>query len=525
MLLLLAACGKGPYAPYWTGEGPTLTVVDPAAVDGLVGGQELLITGTGLSTTRTVVIGQRNAEVLGATDSTVTVVVPQQVGPGDKDVVVVTDEGFARADGGLTVQGPAQADQVDESISVSLSRIDCPIDVGYYAPFWNEGLDTADTAYAWWPYGEDLYWCGLEAGYVDAYGQISLGANTGFAGELAYVGSLWSLPAVGETHFRAPGDRPVPVVPFVYGPVAPDETVSVTTARDFGRDLEAQGDFQEHIEEHYYWYEEAHSDHGAPYVSFFDAQETWLGDVDVVSGSGDTLSLASAGPEEATGLWLGFTESEGDGAFTEDLVTGSARVSVTGTTVTGDPSGAVLRYDDWSGYLLADAPGYYMGKSDLPDGTDWNVSRSRLGEFEDLGAVDGFEELVISFPANLMTGTMQIATSTQFFIEWEPGEGDAVVIEFIVYDVDIDDPNYLTEVARLTAHADDAAGRFDFDPEDFSQLPEALNEVDQDYNQIGYWAEVTITRHQLTAVPSSEGDVVVDFVHAVNAPVSLYAGP
>ena len=519
-MLLLIACGTSPYEDYWTGDGPSVAAVAPEAVEGLVGGQEIVISGAGLSTARTVVIGQRNAEILSATASDVTVVVPQQVGPGPKEVTVVTDEGFSRLEAGLLVEGPALAEQLNESISVSMARIDCPIDVGYYAPFWNEGLDTADTAYAW-PYGEDLYWCGLEAGYVDAYGQISLGENVGFAGELAYVGSLWSLPAQGETFFRGPGSRPVPVVPFVYGPVAPDESISVTTPRDFQRDLDVQTAMQEDIEEHYYWYEEQHSEHGPPYASFFDASETWLGDVEISSGNGDTLTLASAGPAEATGLWLGFTESEGDGAYTEDLVTGSARVSVSGTTVTGEPSGATVIYDDWSGYLLADAPGYYMGRSDLVMGVPYDVSRSRLGVSEELGSIEGLDELVVTFPPNLMSGALQVPQDMEFRVDWEPGEGDAVVIEFIVYDTDIDDPNYLTEVARLTAHAIDSEGTFTFSPEELAQLPLAAQEVDEEYDLKGNWGEITVTRHQLTAVPSSEGDVVIDLVHSVNAPIGI----
>ena len=92
-MLLLLACGTSPYEDYWTGAGPTLSAVSPQAIEGLVGGQEVVLSGTGLSTARTVVIGQRNAEILSATEGDVTVVVPQQVGPGAKDVVVVTDEG------------------------------------------------------------------------------------------------------------------------------------------------------------------------------------------------------------------------------------------------------------------------------------------------------------------------------------------------------------------------------------------------------------------------------------------------
>lgn len=513
-LLLLIACGDAPYAPYWEGDGPTLSGVEPDAVEGLVGGQEITLSGVDLGTTRTVVIGQRNAEILDASESLVTVVVPQQVGPGPKDVTVVTDDGFARADDALLVEGPALAEQLNEAISVSLSRLDCPIDVGYYMGF----LDSADTAY---PYGEDLYWCGLEAGYVDAYGQISLGANVGFAGEMAYVGSLWSLPAPGEVYFRGPGSRAVPTIPFVYGPVAPDESIAVTTPRDWQRDLDFQGVMQAEIEENYYWYDPTHSEHGGPEAWFFGADECYIDAVDVSSGSGDTLTLAAAGPAGATGMWLGFVESEGDGAYTEDLVTASARVTVDGASVVGEPSGANMAYDDWSGYLLADAPGYYMGKSDLPPGVDYTVTRSRLGLAEELGTVEGLEELVITFPPNLMRGAIEIPRASDFTVSWEPGSGDALVIEFIVYDTDVDDPNYLTEVARLTANAEDATGEFTFTADQLSQLPQALQEVTEDFDLTGNWGELTITRHQLTAVPSSDGDIVVDLVHAINAPVGL----
>ncbi|HJN76694.1 MAG TPA: IPT/TIG domain-containing protein [Myxococcota bacterium] len=515
-MLLLLACGTSPYEDYWTGAGPTLSAVSPQAIEGLVGGQEVVLSGTGLSTARTVVIGQRNAEILSATEGDVTVVVPQQVGPGAKDVVVVTDEGYARASDSLVVEGPALAAQENEAVSLSLYRIDCPIDVGYYMGF----LDSADSAFGY-PYGSDLYWCGLEAGYVDAYGQISLGANVGFAGELAYVGSLWSLPAAGETHFRGPSDRPVPTIPFVYGPVAPDETIAVTTPRDWQRDLDVQAAMAADIEENYYWYDESHSEHGGPEAWFFGDDECYIDAVDVSSGSGDTLTLASAGPAGATGMWLGFVESEGDGAYTEELVTASARISVNGTSVIGEPSGAVMVYDDWSGFLLADAPGYYMGRSDLPPGVDYTVTRSRLGLSEELGEVPGIDELVVTFPPNLMSGALDIPLDSEFRVDWEAGSGDAIVIEFIVYDTGIDDPNYMTEVARLTAHAVDADGSFVFSPEVLGQLPEARQEVTEDYDLTGYWGELTVTRHQLTAVSSSDGDIVIDMVHAVNAPVGL----
>ena len=515
MILLALACGRSPYDDYWDGPGPELSTVQPSTVQGLAGGQEIELQGTGLSTTRTVVVGQRNAEILSATDGVVTVQVPQQVGPGPKDVAVVTDAGLARLSEGLTVSGPGMEAAANEAVSVAIYRLDCPIDVGYDHPDWpvENGIFAAT----------DLYWCGLEQGYVDAYGQISLGRNAGFAGELPGVGSLWSLPGPGEVVFREPGSRPIPAVPFVYGPVAPDEQIAVTVERDFQRDLDFMATNQGWIEDSYYWYEAGFSEHLPAEVWFLGPDECFTEAVPIDSVSGDTVTLTSDVPAGATSFWRGFVHSEGGGAYLTDVTTGSGRiVSSSGNTFVGSPSGATLQYDDWSGYLLADAPGYFLGMGDIPFGAEFSVTSSRLNESVELGTVQSVEPLVITSPQSLLDRNRFVVQDEDLTVSWEPGNGDVVVVEWIVYDTDIDDPNWQTEVARLTGHGVDAEGELVIPAEELAKLPSADQRVDTGYGQVGYWGELTITRHALRSVPSQDGDIVIDFVHSVNAPLGLW---
>ena len=96
-----------------------------------------------------------------------------------------------------------------------------------------------------------------------------------------------------------------------------------------------------------------------------------------------------------------------------------------------------------------------------------------------------------------------------------------MVVELRVYDADIDDPNWMTELYRLVSWTDDSAGRLTLKAEDLQSLPTVANKLSRLDELIGYWAELSVVRHQLRKVEVSEGDLVVDFVHAVTSPVTL----
>src|SRR5690606_14169375 len=124
----------------------------------------------------------RNATIVDATDSSVTVTLPTGLpGGGDVDVAVVTDEGQVVADDAFHWTVPAEDLIVDEVASVALVRLDCPVDI-------DATLDTET-----YP----LLWCGLSVGEAFASGWIGLGQQQGTAGELADLGRLSILPAVG----------------------------------------------------------------------------------------------------------------------------------------------------------------------------------------------------------------------------------------------------------------------------------------------------------------------------------------
>ena len=110
---------------------------------------------------------------------------------------------------------------------------------------------------------------------------------------------------------------------------------------------------------------------------------------------------------------------------------------------------------------------------------------------------------------------------------YRPGQGPAddpsfIVVDLRVYDADLDDPNWMTEVARLVARGDDSEGRLEIPADDLEQLPTATNSVDFNYDLIGLHGELTVVRHQLRKVPVDDGDLVIDFLHAVNTPATLY---
>jgi hypothetical protein len=159
---------------------------------------------------------------------------------------------------------------------------------------------------------------------------------------------------------------------------------------------------------------------------------------------------------------------------------------------------------------------------------EYTVSMSRLGETTEHGRALGMIPLQVLAP-DLLSGDVPIDTTQDFTVEWTPlpaAETDPsyLAVEIRVYDGTIDDPNWLTEVARLVARGDDLSGTLTLPAASLGDLPLAANALDSDWEFTGYWAEMTVARHTLrkVEVDATTGEhLVIDFVHAVNGSVRL----
>jgi len=532
----LLACGTPPYPDYWDDESaaPSIDGIDPDTVSSLAGGASLTISGARLDSARTVVVGGRNAVIDEASDGAVVITLPDgPPGGGPVDVTVVTDGGMAIAEGALDYATEGSDFWASEVASATLYRLDCPIEI------W-----TKDTSSQW----AELFWCGFEMGYAEAFAFYGAGSQKGLAGDQMGFAELSSLPPAGEVRLMGPGERRPPVAPILYGARAEDEHFEITTPRDFARDLDHIATVAERIDYYYYWADNVESIDGMAYV--YGAEECFDADVVVLDGSGESLTI-EGDATGATGVWLGFlvTEDYGSGGpggssdlYYTDAFTGTARVSADGDTLTGEPSGVTLSYDGYSGYFFYDGVGGYIHTSDLPTDATYSVRYNRLGVLTEQVEVGGVEELELLEP-ELLSGFLQydpadtgdgpgdvlVRRDRDLEVSWVPGREDedptVVVVELRVYDASLDDPIWMTEIARIVGHGVDGEGSLTIPSELLEQLPRVDNAVDDNYDLVGLWAELTVARHQLRRAPlddSGERDLVIDFVHAVNGPITLY---
>jgi hypothetical protein len=486
MFLLLIACA--PYPDYFDGVAPQLGGV--ALADGV-----LTLAGSDLGDTKTVVVGGRNAEIIDIADGQLTARVPDGLHPGPLAVSVVTSTGQVTLEDAVTWREAAG----DERTSISVSRIDCPIEA------WVTSPDGADL----------LFWCGMEVGYDDAWAISGPGPQPGFAENMAGYGGLLSAPRIGTWKIYEPGEMRSPKLPQQYGGNAPDEEFALVVPRDFERDLASLADQLTLIESLYYWTIEGTSE---PQAWFFDEDSCYAEGATIGPNStADSLDVSI--PAGASGVWIG-AEIYEEGDYTYEVTTGTAYLWDDGSA---DDSGTVLAYDDWSGGFLGYAVGGVIGRSDLPEDTDYAVSTTRFGETVDRGSVYKPQSFVVTEP-NLLNEKdwSDLFKDVDQTVSWAGGEvGDLVLVELAVYDADIDDPNWMTELYRVVGlfPAEDESATLP--AELLDRLPAAPNAVDANYDLTGYWAELTVTRHHLEALPLDEGDLVVDFTHSVNAPIGL----
>ena len=510
---VLVSCDVAPYEDYWpdAGAAPQITGLEPAYTGSLRGGGELRVQGSRLANATTVIVGGRNAEILESNATELKVLLPDgPVGGGSVNVSVVTDDGMDTLDKGFRYETPLGETVSDELISAVLVRLDCPI----------ESWAISEEDDQWYP----IWWCGLEMGEAWALGWSGAGGQSGFAGDLAGYAEISSLPEEGEVAVWGPGERRPPLAPEVYSSHAEGESVSVTTPRDFARDIAFLENQYDLLSYRYYWYEDI-VDWSGPQVTLWDDDTCWVEDLPVTDGEGNLLSVegATAG---ATGAWLGFsiTEDWNGENYEYEGVSGTASVEASGGDLLGSPSGASLDYDSWSGWYLADGVAGTLGLSDFPFGVEYSASLENLFGEEPLGTMEVVDELDLVQP-RLMIGDVDINLEMPLSVQWTAGEASEdpvlVVVDLRIYDASVDDPNWMTELYRVTAWAQDSAEELTISEEVLSALPAAPNAIDVDDELTGLWGELTVARHQLHRFDTGNGGLVVDFLHAINAPVSL----
>lgn len=535
--LLLAACDTSPYPDYFTDTdgAPEITAVTPATSLSPAAGVAITLTGSNLGTTRTVVVGGRNATLVSVSDTSVAVTLPDAApGSGAVDVAVATDFGVTWAEDAFAWTTDGWDWWANEVASVALYSVDCP------AEAWGHDPTTDEWFEAWW--------CGMSMGYADGYGFWGAGRQPGFAGDLAGFAEVSSLPMVGETRVFGPGDRRPPVAPMLYGNHPEDESLGITTPRDFARDLQYLEDRDQMLLRYYYWFKDI-QEHLGPLARLFDEDgrcihangdecvtpmsggDTGCIDLDVVSGEGDEL-VVDGDAIGAAGVDLGLGKGEvyaGDPTVYYSFAfnsSASVDVSADGGTLTGGPSGAVLDYDNWSGWYWKKGSPPLVRNGDLPPDADYEVSWNSLGQTQTLGTVRGVSAITGLKPG-VLAGDATFNRNRELTLTWDPvvpdesGDPSYLVVDLRIYDANVVDPNWMTEVYRVVARGDDAAGTVTIPPAVMAQLPDVYNAQDANWDLVGYWAELTVARHQFRKVPIEGGDLVVDFMHVVSAPVML----
>ena len=423
------------------------------------------------------------------------------------DVAVASEAGIARLVGGLSYQTPIDDFVVDEVASLAVVLVDCPVEAW---SLWDD---------EWYP----VMWCGLEQGYASGAGVVSSGHQRGYAGDIGKLTPLSSLPAPGAVAVWGPEERALPKLPDRYGSFQAGDRISLTTPRDFDRDVAFATQRLDMLSRYYSWWDGV-VDYGTT-ATTFDEQQCYLADYDIDSASGDELVLTEEAAGAATvwtGLWIE-EEVEGEPWYDEGHTGAAGVLAVSGASLTGDESGVEFVFDDYSGQFQVAGPGGLLGQADVVPGVAFQVETVLRGAAVDRGSIDGFTALDVTTP-ELMSGLEELSRSEDFPIGWTPAAASddpvLVVAEVRIYDHDVSHPTTAQEVARLVTWAPDSEGSLTLAAEDLARLPTADNRMD-DVDLRGRWGELTVARHQLRKVPVDGGDLVVDFVHAVSVPINM----
>lgn len=511
LLLALLGCGVEPYPDYFEAgaSGPTLDAVSPATVAGTTGGMEVTLTGARLGQAQVVTFGSRNAEILEATDTSLRVRAPAfPPGGGAVEVAVATESGIARLEGGFTYTTFGSGWWDNEDLSLVVANVDCPVE-------------------AWLSYdGEPVpsLWCGIEQGFTVVRGWDGAQRDPGMAANLAGVGDLGALPAPGEVQVWRAGDPVPPTAPLAYKSVAEDAWISLEATRRGGGDLAFVQDRIAMLER---WY--------SGWDAVVTEPELWLrGYVDdpgVCWEEWFILDAAQSGYEidgDATGISafegvLWFQEEIDGEVYDVEGVFFSGEVSDAGDGfVEAAPSGATAFYDAWSGGFEG-----WAARGDARFDQRYRLFTQALGEITDLGDMAPGVELTGLEP-ELMSGAVRFEGGADLGLRWDPIPVDdtalsAVVVELRVFQGEVPDPNaWLAPVRVIRVRGDDLVGEASIPASALEGLGPILGALDDNGDLIGLHAELTVARHTLRRVPIGEGsEAVVDFVHAVQAPVTV----
>jgi hypothetical protein len=441
-------------------------------------------------------------------------------GAGAVDVSLVTEQGFVTREAWFTYDNAEDSWSDGEAVSAAVMRYECPIEVG--------GL-TVDGFY------DTLYWCGGEMGYASSIAFAGLSSQRGLAGELQEVVPLSSLPPLGEVKVWAPGEpRPLPY-PVSYGAHGDNDVVQITTPRDLDWDLTFIEERFAAVEALYSWADNIDAWSG-PEVTLYGDDVCLLLDASGVAGIGDAADelLLEEGAADAVSMTLGFswTESYEDG-FTDavSVVTGVSDVQPFEDGVVAGSSGVVMRYSPFSGYFFGESIRAYEGLSNLVPDRDgrevrYQVSRERLGERTELGEIAGYQELTVTEPVDLLGGRVGIDRSADLVVRWDPltvGEDPSVIgVELRIVDARTPSADGPLELWRITVRGEPDVGEVVIPAQVLTSLPVVTNNFDVNYDQTELWAELTVASHQLRKVPlEGGGNLVVDWMHVVNAPVRI----
>jgi len=515
MILWLIGCSFAPYSDYWPNRSayPVIKEVSPKEVQGRAGGQVVSIEGRQLSNTTTVVVGGRNAEVVSVDDRMLQIRMPDlPAGPESVAVSVVTGNGASTLEDALVVRTPISGFVEDEIVSVNVARLDCPIEAwGTY--------ENGDE----YPYG----WCGAEMGYVSAEAWAGVGPQPGFAAETSAILPISEMPASGQVRVIGPGERRPSGVPLVSGAHGSKESIRILKSRDFEMEMLILQERKLLLQETYYWLDSI-TDWQGNEVTLMDDEQCWLDTLTVESVDGQEMVL-SGDADGATFMTVGFSfeEDYGDFLYTDSAAVFGAAIDADGATVRSEVSGVALGYDAYSGWFL---PEQFVGPGDIAPGEYVVSTLDAEGRVSEQGYVLGMTPLSIwSTTPQLMTGYEAVPVSEDLEVTWEPApqtkSPTVIAVEIAVYDMDVLGPNGPPLVGRLVSSAADVDGRLVISSGDLERLPLAPNRWDEWDETAGYWGDMTITRHEFRKVRRDGGDMVIDFIHAINGPVVLHAEP
>ena len=182
-----------------------------------------------------------------------------------------------------------------------------------------------------------------------------------------------------------------------------------------------------------------------------------------------------------------------------------------------------MEYDQVSGWFF---PRGFVGPADMSSGEFKVSTRDAKGKVKDRGYVLGMTPLDLwtTFP-DLTMGYWPIDLEEPLEVSWDPApetqSPTIVAVEIAVFDMDLKNPNGLSLVARLVTAVEDTEGSLMIPVESLQRLPLSPNRWNALDEATGYWADMTIARHEVRRVRGREGDIIVDFIHAVNGPVFL----